>query len=306
MASRFQFALPDPRPRDGWFRIGNIDITTTALLVMGGVASMFLYAISKVWFENLIFFPAFVRDGEIWRVVTWPIANPPTRILVVLTFVFFWMVGHFVEEMLGRTRYAIMIAIVVIVPAAVVTLLPQQDFPTYPEIGLSLVLTTTFVVFAAENPQAPSFFGIPVWVLAAVFIGIEVLRIVGDRFWGTLIMMLLAIGLGLVTVRQWGFAEKLSFIPNLGSSKPSTPRRGPAPPRPTSRRSAGKRGGDKRGAGQVVEGPWSAPAPPRSSAEVAAAQAELDALLDKISATGLDSLTADEKRRLNDLSKRLR
>ena len=34
--------------------------------------------------------------------------------------------------------------------------------------------------------------------------------------------------------------------------------------------------------------------------------AELDALLDKISANGLDSLNADEKRRLNDLSKRLR
>ncbi len=35
-------------------------------------------------------------------------------------------------------------------------------------------------------------------------------------------------------------------------------------------------------------------------------QAELDALLDKISANGMDGLTADEKRRLNELSKRLR
>ena len=35
-------------------------------------------------------------------------------------------------------------------------------------------------------------------------------------------------------------------------------------------------------------------------------QAELDALLDKISADGMDGLTADEKRRLNELSKRLR
>jgi len=43
-----------------------------------------------------------------------------------------------------------------------------------------------------------------------------------------------------------------------------------------------------------------------SSAEAAAAQVELDALLDKISATGLESLTSDEKRRLNELSKRLR
>ena len=25
MANRFQFALPEPRPRDGWFRVGNLD-----------------------------------------------------------------------------------------------------------------------------------------------------------------------------------------------------------------------------------------------------------------------------------------
>ena len=75
--------------------------------------------------------------------------------LVVLTLVFFWFVGHIVEEMLGRTRFTILIAIVTVVPAAIVTALPPDTFPTLPEIGLSLLLTTLFVVFAAENPHAP-------------------------------------------------------------------------------------------------------------------------------------------------------
>jgi hypothetical protein len=300
VASRFQFALPDPRPRDGWFRVGNLDITTTALLVFSGVASMFLYAISTSWFGNLIFSPFLVRDGELWRIVTWPIANPPTRILVVLTFVFFWLVGHMVEELVGRVRYAILVGTVVIVPAIVVTLLPRESFPTFGELGLSLLLTTMFAVFAAEHPHAPSFFGIPVWILAVVFIGIDVLRIVGERFWGDLVMMLLSIALAFVLMRQWGFLAKLSFIPNLGASRPHPPRRGPAPPRPTGRSAT------KRRSGQVVEGPWSSPTPPVSAADAAAAQVELDALLDKISATGLDSLTSDEKRRLNELSKKLR
>jgi hypothetical protein len=35
-------------------------------------------------------------------------------------------------------------------------------------------------------------------------------------------------------------------------------------------------------------------------------QAELDSLLDKISESGMDGLSADEKRRLNELSKRMR
>ena len=46
--------------------------------------------------------------------------------------------------------------------------------------------------------------------------------------------------------------------------------------------------------------------PAASSADTAALQAELDALLDKISSSGLDSLTNAEKQRLNELSKRLR
>jgi hypothetical protein len=55
----------------------------------------------------------------------------------------------------------------------------------------------------------------------------------------------------------------------------------------------------------VVQGSFGGP-PPATSRDLAAAQHELDELLDKISATGLDSLTPDEKRRLNELSKRLR
>jgi hypothetical protein len=301
VASRFQFALPDPRPRDGWFRVGNIDVTTTALLVAAGVASMFVYAINSAWLARLTFDSFSVRNGEFWRLVTWPIPNPPTRILVVLTLVFFWLIGHMIEEMVGRVRYTALVAIVTVVPAAIVTALPPSTFLTG-AFGLSLLLTTMFAVFAAENPHAPSFFGIPVWVLAAVFIGIDVLRIIGDRLWGSLVMLTASILLAFVAMRQWGFLERIAFIPNLGQKKPHPPRRGPAPPRPSTRRAASER----RKSGQVVEGPWSAPAPPRSSAEVAAAQAELDLLLDKISATGLDSLTADEKRRLNDLSKRLR
>jgi hypothetical protein len=50
----------------------------------------------------------------------------------------------------------------------------------------------------------------------------------------------------------------------------------------------------------VVTGPWGGP--PTNAAD----QHELDALLDKISAQGIDSLSKGEKQRLNELSKRLR
>ena len=277
--------------------MGNLDLTTTTLLVIGGVASMFLWAFSKAAVLKLTFHPVYVREGEIWRLATWPLANPPTQIWVVITLAFFWFIGHAVEGFVGRNRYLGLVIAVTIVPAAFVTLLPTSSFPTSPEVGLSLLASVMFVIFAVQYPSQPFFFGIPAWVLALVFVGIDVLRYTGDRLWGTLLLMLTAIGLGVVIVRQWGFAERLEFIPRFGSGRPSGQRRSkPA-------RASRSRGSS---ADKVVEGPWANPARPPSGPDAVAAQHELDQLLDKISAGGLDSLSADEKRRLNELSKRLR
>ena len=74
------------------------------------------------------------------------------------------------------------------------------------------------------------------------------------------------------------------------------------------KKSKPKRSAGPSKSGGVVQGPWkNAPAPtPPPPPPSPADQIELDALLDKIGADGMDSLTGDEKKRLNDLSKRLR
>ena len=46
-----------------------------------------------------------MRDGEVWRLVTWPLVNPPNRIWVVITLAFFWFVGHRIEDEIGRVRF---------------------------------------------------------------------------------------------------------------------------------------------------------------------------------------------------------
>ena len=51
----------------------------------------------------------------------------------------------------------------------------------------------------------------------------------------------------------------------------------------------------------MITGPWGAPGGQSSTDQI-----ELDMLLDKISATGMASLSRQEKQRLNELSKRLR
>jgi hypothetical protein len=289
-------SFPEPRQRDGWFRVGNLDVTTTALLVGLGVFSMFIYAASVSWFAKLLFHPVYVRDGEIWRLATWPIANPPTSIFIILTLVFFWFFGHRIEEMVGRQRFVWLVGIITILPAALVTLIGEFRGSMSGEMGLGLLGTAMLVIFAADNPNAPFFFNIPAWLIATIFVAIDVLRYMGDRLWGTLLMEILVLASALVVVRQYGYLDKLTFIPRLmhstgsgsstGSSSSNRPK---GTPRPKGRRK------QSRDFDRVVAGPWTGPS--------LNDQNEMDHLLDKMNSVGLSDA---ERKRLTDLGKRLR
>jgi hypothetical protein len=279
--------MPERPSRDGWFRMGTIDVTTSALLVGLGVVSMFVYAINKAVLLKLAFLGPEVRNGQVWRVVTWPVVNPPTQIWVVLTLAFFWFVGHRIEDTIGRKRFTVLIAVMTIVPALIVSLI-SFDFPSY-AYGLGILGIGLLVVFALDNPGAMFFFGIPAWVIAGVYVGIDVLRYLGDRLYEPLLLELMAIALGVIGARQCGMVSNLEFIPKIGGHSKGGGRK------PAKRRGAS-------GGSTVVAGPWAGAEP----AHTAIDQMELDLLLDKISANGMDSLSRSEKTRLNELSKKLR
>ena len=284
MPGRYQFSLPERPSRDGWFRLGSLDITTTALLVGLGIASMFWYAVDQVSLVRLAFDGVAVRDGEVWRLVTWPIVNPPDNIWVLFTLAFFWFVGHRVEERIGRRRFTVMIAFMTVIPSAVATSFTFSAETGW-AYGLGILGIALLVVFAFDMPQAMWFFNIPLWIVAAAFVALDVLQQLGQRRFGTLVVELGAIIVGAVTARQYGMLTDLWFIPRFGDSQRRTQQQ---------RRPKAKA---RKGASPVVAGPWG---------PSAADQAELDALLDKISANGMDALSRDEKARLNELSKRLR
>ncbi len=286
MTGRFQLNFPEPRPRDGWFKLGGFDITTTALLVGLGVLSMFAYAISPSSLNKLGFVPELVRDGELWRLVTWPIATDPS-IWALISLAFFWIFGHRIEEMLGRTRFTRLIVILVVFPAVVVTVLGVSRGGA---VGIGLLGTAMLVIFAADQPNAPFFFGIPAWVIAVIFVALDVLQYVGNRWWGVLMQLLLTCALALVVMRQFGeLRETMGFIPQFaGDKKSSSGARSSAKP--------GRRKKQTRDFDRVVtQGPWNGPTP--------SDQAEMDRLLDKMNSVGLSDA---ERKRLTELGKRLR
>lgn len=278
--------MPERPTRDGWFKVGQVDVTTTALLVGLGVISMFVYAIQRSVLLKLAFLGPLVRNGEVWRLVTWPTVNPPTEIWVVLTLAFFWFVGHRIEDSIGRRRFTTMIALMTVVPAALVSLVPFEAV-SY-AFGLGILGIGLLVVFALDNPGAQFFFGIPAWAIAGVYVGIDILRYLGDRRFETLFLELGVIAVGLVTARQYGLVSNLEFIPKFAGDQ-------------TSKKKVA-RSTKRQGGSTVVAGPW----PAADAAHTAVDQLELDGLLDKISAQGIDSLSRTEKNRLNELSKKLR
>jgi membrane associated rhomboid family serine protease len=310
MSGRYAFSLPEPRQRDGWFRIGSIDVTTTVLITGLGLASMFLYALNPVAAFKGAFDSELVRNGQIWRLATWPLVNPPS-IWELIGLVVFWYFGTQVEEELGRKPYTVVIAAMTVIPALIVTVLNITNdsntgrWAAY-SFSVALLSLGLVAIFGIEHPEARWMFGIPFWVIAAAIVGIEILSNVGDRTWAQLTLLLLVIAVGCVGARQRGMLEQLTFIPRMkrlagtrspygeiGSARPKGPRRFGK-----GKRSSGR---PPSGVGNVVAGPWDSPLGPTRLE-----QAELDVLLDKISATGIDSLTAEEKARLNALSKRMR
>jgi membrane associated rhomboid family serine protease len=287
--------FPTREPEDPWFRIGTIDVTTTILICGLTIISMIVWAISPNAISNLLFDAGEVKNGQVWRIVTWPLATYPD-LWAVLGIVIFFIFGREIERMLGRFRFLWFLLFLTLVPAVVATLLDL--FVVSRSAGISLLIDGVFLVFVLRFPTARSFFNIPLWVIGAVFLGIEVLQLVGLRYWGTLWFLLILLGTAMLAARAMGILEEIDWLPKIPlphslRGEPAAPRRGRAPKAGRTR--------SRRGPAEVIPMRQGQPTP-----DDLLRQAEIDVLLDKISEHGLDSLTADERRRLDEHSRRLR
>jgi hypothetical protein len=282
---------------DPWFRVGDIAVTTTLAVAATSILYMFVWAFepndrpitSKLWLVSKDFAGGSVLEGQIWRLVTWPIPMGPS-IWTLLLAVIFFMLGSQLEAAMGRIRFTAFLGTLTIVPALVVTLLEFTGLEGGAN-GLRFLEIGVLVAFAAHVPRALFWPGIPAWVIAAIIVGIEALQFIDLRDDYSLTLLFVECGLALLLIRSMGLAEDITWMPKVPLPKiladpyqRSRPRRA----RPTRRRSHLS----------------SVPPPPSVSDQVA--QAEIDALLDKVAEQGMDSLTRAERKALEEHSKRLR
>lgn len=291
--ARFSFPSPGFRGRDdAWFRVGNLEVTTTVLLVGLGVFGILLRALAATVSDQLVFASFLVRQGEVWRVVSWPLGVARNEVFwSAITVFFLYIIGQQLERILGRTRFLTFVGLVVVIPALVST--PFNVGAG----GMHYVSLPCFVGLALVYPQARSFFNIPLWVMAALFVAIEVLQLAGDGQTDQIVFLFLVLAVALLALRSFGVIEDVKWVPKL--------------PLPTKRAGGGRgpgaaRGGKKRKLKAVPNPPADVYRPPAPKAGDGLRQAELDMLLDKIAANGIESLTPEERRRLDEASRRLR
>ncbi len=295
------------RPNEGWFRAGGYDLTTVDIMTGLSVLSILLWAISpNQIYSRLVFWSEGVGDGQVWRMFTWPIAENLSSLFALIGIVFFWSFGQQIEALFGRGKFLAWVLAVAVIPAAVSTAFGfvSTSLGTV-QFGLGALFLGASWVYAGTYPNVKMLEVVPLWAVAAGFTALRVLQMSARSDSGGIVILAAVVLVALVAGRSLGLvtAWPIPHIPLGGSgSGGSSSRRRPSKPKRPRRGSLGQR---------VIEGPWrtdtAAPPPPParpSSGPSPADQAEFDGLLDKMNSEG--GLSLEDKKRLNELSKRLR
>jgi hypothetical protein len=290
---RFRISPAGKGPHDPWFHIGTLEVTTSMAVVLLSVVGIVLWAFTGGHLTApLVLDPQRVLEGQVWRLVTWPFAYVGLSFWDALTIFFFWYFGTEIErELFGRVRFTRFLVWSTLGLGALFVGLYAALPPLY--FGALWSLDTlqlmVLLLWIGEWPTRRFMFNIPAWLFGAVIVGISVLQYVGYGLWGLLLHFLVGIALCALIARHYGALAEHHWVPNL-----HRPHRQP--------RQKKQRKTFDPGRPTVVSGPWEAPIEPRVSKD----EARMNALLDKIHASGTNSLTDKERAELLELRERLR
>ncbi len=251
-----------------WF--GRVPVYATTIIVALYVACMIGVAVAlasgaeavldKLRFDTV----SVLRDGEIWRCLTYAFVNPPDPWFII-ALVMLYIFGRDVEQHLGRKGFVrLYLGFLLLGPSLllVASLVTSQPYL----LSHSWANFAVFLSFAALYPNAQLIFQIPAKVFAWVFLGISVLQLLAGRQWPEMLVLLATAFLAYYAIRH-GAALNLDFMSRL---------------RPVSHRT-------KRPRLRVVKNPEDEPVDPHRI---------IDPLLEKISRDGMASLTRREREQL--------
>ncbi|RFC44543.1 MAG: Rhomboid family protein [Verrucomicrobia bacterium] len=269
--------------RGPWFEVAGHPVSAPLALVGGSIVSMLLttaaLALNHHWAALLQFSSeAVLQRGEVWRVVSYVLWNPPSLSLA-LDMLMLWWFGRELEAYFGR-RIFLKLCLGIVLAPPVAGVAAGLLFATQ-WVGLPGTFAL-FVAFATMAPSVTLLFGLSAKWTALIFLGIQLLSCVAEHAWGQLIHSLASAGFAFAYVRlQQGRWE----MPGLLSAFKRKPLR-VLPAAPVQKK--------------AVSSAAPAPSAFRVVRQEPDAIAMIDTVLEKIGRTGLASLTEAEKAQLEE------
>ncbi|PYJ52826.1 MAG: hypothetical protein DME83_04220, partial [Verrucomicrobia bacterium] len=232
-----------------------------AILIAFGAGSMLAYLqfdTAAVW-----------SGGQVWRLLTYAFVHAPSALLwfaveMYMLFVF----GREVERFIGRRAYIVLYLILLIAPAAVLTvwgLWQRSALAGSPALHFGI-----FVAFATIYPRVELFLRIMAKWIALILAGVYTFQLLAYHAWTDLAVVWTSIGAAFLFIEIRGAGPELAWWNNMKE------RIGPKPKLHVVQKSVSRR-----------------------AVEPDDLYASIDPILDKISKSGIGSLTANERRLLN-------
>lgn len=261
------------------FHISGYPIDLTNLLVGLHILSALVLTFASggwftaEWIANMIYTPSAITELRIWTLVTYPFIHG-FDLWFALGLYFFWRFGGEIESLLGTQRFGHLYLLLTLVPAlGLFALSPLVGNLTL--AGCSSIHFAIFIGYALFYPAAAVWFGIPIkWFVIAI-VGIETVQYLGYKAWGALAGLWLSIFTAFFYL-HWQGVRSCHAITAWISGK--------------TRIRVSFKSKKKPSRHAVV------PSISRNK--------RIDAILDKISSTGFQSLTPEEKAILNESSSR--
>ncbi|MFV0428077.1 MAG: rhomboid family intramembrane serine protease [Arachnia sp.] len=248
-----------------------VEVTPVTVVVAAAAVSALAYVAYPGLWELLDLSASGLAAGQLWRLFTWPLANV-LDLWLILNLVMLWYFGSDLQRNIGQaamTRLFIGIWIALTGAFLVVTLLLNGRVGLG---GIRLVEFSVLLLWIAESPHRRFFFGIPAWAIGGVFIGLQALTLIAERAWLSLATLVLSLAFVAIAARRVGLLSAYPWIPGRRKTRATRPPRAAAK---AQRRSASD-------------------------------EERMDQLLGKISAQGIHSLSAAERKELERLRQRRR
>lgn len=261
--------------------VGRYPIHVTTLLLITHVACMivgcFLVAFGAAGTLNTLAFDSaqVIAGGRLWQLFTYAFVHSPSGLLwFAIEMYMLFTFGREVERFIGRRAFIALYALLLLAPPVCLSVWGLWQRTEL--AGSNMIHFGVFVAFAAIYPSVEMFLRVQAKWVALILVGAYSLQLFAFHVWSQLAVLWLSVALAAGFVQLRGAGLELAWLRDW-------------PARLRSKRAL-----------RVVP---AAPAP--RVAEPEDIYDSIDPVLDKISKSGIGSLTASERRALDRARNRL-